>query len=449
MRTESSPSSQGATPRSRFWLQSLLLLGFVICLAIGLVALGSLWWLYRAPVLSPVNAMLPTLHTEQIVPQLALMQLAGDSSEALAYQALNAGQLETSRALVWIGIDQMSSARIALMLKLAQQFAIADQAQSAQVLYQQARAFAILDMSLTPLERSQALLRCVTGLLEMDESTAALDAAQQTVLIVQQAPDLLPAQRSQILRDLQKITLAFRDTEFGKTLNELVRNPYISPATTLLSGQWPVLAEEPPVDANMATIISERQQAARRLAERLLQVGQTDAEPERQLLVRALLIEDQQRTAYFTQNSIAQSLTVSVQFWLLEQQRDWLLMKLAVAQRAYGITLIPEWEAAQAAIVQELATVTRNLHQALLALTQTQPTPDEQLVQRFYAHGWLAQQVELGLYPAQNSPEIGDQFRVLQAELSAQGITPALPIAYVADAVPPGFRIVAAIARSN
>ncbi len=447
MRTESSVSSQVANPRSRFWLQSLLLLGFLICLAIGLIALGSLWWLYRAPAVSPVNALLPTLQTEQIVPQLALMQLAGDSSEALAHQALNAGQLETSQALAWIGINQMSSARIALLLKLAQHLALADQTQSAQLLYQQARALAILDMSLTPLERSQALLRCVTGLLELDASPAALDAAQQLILIVQQAPDLLPAQRSQILRDLQKVTLAFHNTDFGKTLNELVRNPYLSPTTTLFRGQWPALAEAPLVDANITTITAERQQAARRLAERLLQVGPTDAEAERQLLARALLIEDQQRTAYFNQHSTAQNLSFSIQFGLLQQQHLWLLTKVAVAQRAYGIALVPEWEVAQAAILQELATVNNNLHQALLALAQTQPTPDEQLVQRFYAHTWLAQQIELGFYPAQNFPEIGDQFRVLQDELRAQGITPALPIAYVADAVPPGFRIVAVMAR--
>jgi len=250
-----------------------------------------------------------------------------------------------------------------------------------------------------------------------------------------------------MLRDLQKATLAFHDTDFGKTLNEFVRNPYISPTTTLLLGQWPALAEDPPLDPNMAAVTNERHLAARRLAERLLQVQPTEAEPERQLLVRALLIEDQQRTAYFTQNSTAQSLTFSVQFWLLQQQHTWLLVKLAVAQRAYGIALVPEWEAAQATILQELATVTSNLHQALLALAQTQSTPDEQLVQRFYAHSWLAQQVEFGLYPAQNALEIGEQFRVLQGDLRAQGITPALPIAYLGDAVPPGFRIVAALSQ--
>ena len=443
MEIDSSVSSRTAAPRRHFWLQSLLLAGFVICLAIGLIALGALWWLYRTPAVSPGSAMLPTLQTEQIVPQLVLMQLAGDPSEALAHQALNAGQLETSRALMWIGIDHMSSARIAVLLKLAHQFATEGQTQSAQLLYQQARAFAILDMSLTPLERSQALLSWVTVLHQLGKPAAAADAAQQLMLIVQQAPDLLPAQRSQLLRDLQKVTLEMDDPTFGRTLNELIRNPYLSPTTTLLSGQWPVLAEVPPADATLATVTAERQQAARQLAERLLQVSAPEAEPERQQLLRALLIEDQQRSAYFNQHSALQTLTFSEQFWLLQQQRAWLLIKLAVAQRAYGMTLVPEWEAMPTTILQELTTVTSNLHQALITLAQAQPTPAEQLVQRFYAHTWLAQQVELGIYPAQNGQEIGELFRILQDELRAQGISPALPIAYLDEAEPPGFRIIA------
>lgn len=443
MHTESSPFTQTTKPKRHLWLQSLLLLGFIICLVIGLAALGALWWLYQAPRALQSNVTLPSLRTEQIVPQLTLMHLAGDPSEALAYQALNAGELETTLAFVSVGVEQMSSARIALILKLAQRFAADGEWQSAQQLYQQAQALAVLDLSLAPLERSQILMQCVAGWLALGEDDTALDAAQQVLLIVQQVPDLLPAQRSQVLRDLQKITSPFPSTDFSRKLDELIRNPYISPNTTLLSGQWPTLADEPVMDATLAQLMAERQSAARRLAERLLQTSPTDAETERQLLVRALLLEDQQRNTYFYQISSAQNLTFSLQFSLLQQQRDWLLVKLAVARRAYRIPLVAEWEADQAAIFQALATVNTDLQQALLTLAQAQPTLNEQLAQRFYALTWLAQQVEFGFYPQQNAPEIGEQFRILQGELEQAGISPALPVAYVADATPPGFRIVA------
>jgi len=447
MQTQSSFSSQAIQPKRRSWLQSLLLLGFVICLGMGLVALGALWWLYEAPSTLRSSSALPLFQTERIIPQLTLMHLAGDPSEALAYQALHADELETSRALLWVGMEQMPSTRIALILKLAQQSAAADQPQNAKQLYQQANALAILDSALTPIERSQTLLRCVTSLVDLNESDAALDAAQQMLLIIQQVPDLLPAQRSQLLRDLQSATLSFQDTDFSRKLVELIRNPYIVPGTTLLSGQWPTLAEEPIPDPTITAIITERQQAARALAERLLQVRTVDAEPERQRLVRALRIEDQQRTAYFNQISSAKNLTFSLQFWTLQQQREWQILKLAIAQRLYGIELIPEWEAQQSTFLQELETVNANLHEALLELARKQPTADQQIAQRIYALTWLAQQVELGVHPQQKAPEIGEQLRIAQTELEELGITIALPIAYVVDATRPGFQIVAAISR--
>jgi hypothetical protein len=446
MRIESSWARE-PRPKRRLWLQSLLLLGFLICLISGLLALGALWWLYETPLASQSNPRLSVLQTERIVPQLALMHLAGDANEALAYQALNAGELETSRALLSVGVEQMSSARVALIIKLAQLFAMEEQFSQAQQLYQSAQALTILDISLTPVQRSQTLLSCVTGLLALKEQDAALNAAQQILLIAKQVPDWLPAQRSQLLRDLQKVTLPFHETTFAQELNELVRNPYLEPDTTLLSGQWPILAEEPAMDATLAALLAERQQAARVLAGRLLQVPQTDAEVERQLLIRTLLLEDQQRTTYFYQISSTQNLTFSLQFWNLQQQRDWLLIKLAVAQRAYGIPLVAEWETEQTAILQALTTVNADLHQALLSLAQSQPSVQEQLTQRFYALTWLAQQVEFGFYPQDRAVEIGEQLGVLQREFGQLGITPALPVAYVADATPPGFRIVTAISR--
>ena len=447
MQIHSSFSSQANQTKSRGWLQPLLLLGFIICLIVGLGALGALWWLYRAPAtLRPASA-LPTFRTEQIIPQLALMQLAGDPSEALAYQALNAGEFETSRAIAWLGLEQMSAARVELILKLAQQFIAKEQGEAAQTLYAQARALAVLDSALTPMARSQILLRCVSGWLTLGERDAALDAAQQILLIIQQAPDLLPAQRSQLLRDLQSATLSFKITPFERELNELIRNPYLSPSTTLLSGQWPTLSETPALEPSLAALIAERQQAARSLAERLLQVRAVDAEGERQRLIRALLIEDQQRTAYFNQVFTAQNLTFSLQFSTLQQKRDWQMIKLAVAQRLYGVALIPEWEASQAAILQDLSMTTADLQEALIALAKSQETPEQQLAQRFYALTWLAQQIEFGLYPPSYGAELSEQLRVLQGELVQASIVPALPVAYKADATPPGFRMITPISR--
>ncbi|MEZ4860009.1 MAG: hypothetical protein R3C14_01820 [Caldilineaceae bacterium] len=432
---------QSARPvRRHFWLQSLLLLGFIICLLVSALALGALWWLYDAPALANENS--PTLAVERIVPQLALMQLAGDPTDALAYQALNASELETSRSLL-LHLDAFSPTRLALTLQLAQRYAQAQQPVVAAALYQQARAIAVLDLSLSPLERSEALLRSATGLLHLDRAPAALEVARQIELIGQQTPDLLPAQRQQLFDDLHTIAPQLNDTDFTQTLAELVRNPYLTPSTALVTGRWPALDEDPEPDATLLALTAERQRLARQLAERLSQVQLVEARAEHFALAQILRSEDQQRTLYFNQISASQNLTFSLQFLSLQQQRDWLILKLSVAQQLYGLSLVPEWEKDQVAITQELATTTANLHQALLTLAQSQPTLKEQLTQRFFAITWLASQLELGFYPADHAAEIGEQLRIVQNELRQQGIQLALPVAYQEDGTPPGFQIVA------
>jgi hypothetical protein len=237
------------------------------------------------------------------------------------------------------------------------------------------------------------------------------------------------------------------ESAFQREITELVRNPYLSLNTTLFSGQWPTLPETPAPDPVIVSVTTERQAAARAFAQRLLQVQPIDAEAERQRLVLALSIEDQERTAYFYQISATQNLTFSLQFLALKQQRDWLITKLAVAQQLYGIALIPEWEANQTALVDELAQVTGDLQQKLLTVAQSQSTPEQQIAQRFYTLTWLAEQIEFGFYPQSNAAEVGEQLRVLQGEMTQLNLTPALPVAYVADGTPPGFRIIATTLR--
>src|SRR5262245_10490323 len=87
--------------RRRRWLERLLVFGFLLCLLVGLGALAMLWRLTAGDTTAVrFDAPLASLRTEHIVPALTLAELAGDPVDALAYQALAAGQLETARALL-------------------------------------------------------------------------------------------------------------------------------------------------------------------------------------------------------------------------------------------------------------------------------------------------------------------------------------------------------------
>jgi hypothetical protein len=165
-----------------------------------------------------------------------------------------------------------------------------------------------------------------------------------------------------------------------------------------------------------------------------------DKQPLIESLAQALRAEDQQRDLYFNQISSSENLTFPIQFWLVNEQRSWLILKLAIAQRAFGLTLVPEWEAEQAALAEELTLITDTLQTVLLKLAQAQPEPLDQFTQRIAILRWLALQTEIGLYP-QRAEEIGERLRVAQDELAQMGTTAALAVSYHADAIPPGYRI--------
>ena len=426
--------------RKAGWLQTLLLIGFVICFALSALALAALWWLADSPT-SPANNGPLAISQPAIVPSLALMALAGDPTNALAYQALHAAQLETSRALTVFGLAIMPSTRIGLTMQLAQRLQESGKQEEARYLYRQTRALAVLDLTLDPLARGEALIQSTTGFIALNAFDEALDSAQQVKRIALQTPELLPVQRSQLVRDLLDMIGPLQDELLTQELQELARSPYLSPPGVVVTAAPPKVAEPPALTPELTTAIFRRQQLSRQLAEFLVQSPFDQASPLLQPLQEALRAEDQLRAAYFTQLSTDPDLTLSLQFWLLTQQQEWLTDKLAISEGAFGFSLLPEWESDQVAITQELATTVANLHNVLLEFAQAQAEPALQLSGRLYAHQWLALQVELGFYPQNAAPEIGEQLRVAQAELAQNGVVSALPIVYDATAIPPGFRI--------
>ena len=91
--------------RRRSWLEFTLLLGFVLCILIGIGALGVLTWFSTSTIADVARSPLDTLRTERVVPSLALMELAGDPPQALAFQAINGGYLDTAHASLLFDTD--------------------------------------------------------------------------------------------------------------------------------------------------------------------------------------------------------------------------------------------------------------------------------------------------------------------------------------------------------
>jgi hypothetical protein len=286
------------------------------------------------------------------------------------------------------------------------------------------------------------LAEVAEGLAAVDQPAAALDAARQAQLIAARTPDLLPAQRSQVFSALRTLSPQLGDPTFSREIEDLARNPFLTPAGTLVTATvpvWPTTEQRVPYDPPTQAAIQARSQAAALLATRLGEDGNADTRAERAGLAQALAAEEQAR-AQFYQAALAGAPAPQDQIWLLEDRLHWLATRLRVARQGYGLSLVPDWEQAESEIAAQLGEAYNNLGTALDSYAAALPTPVDQARQRVANHYFLAAELERGLYPA--TPEdLGERIRRVEADLAAQTGPLALPVLYDPAAPIPGFRI--------
>jgi len=434
--THQNPERRGGKP----WLEITLLTAFIVSLFVGLLSFGMFLVYYNSTESNLSDDPLRAFDSEQVQPSLAIKYLAGDPANALAYQALNAGELNTAHALALFDTVAYGPQRSGIMNQLARALQESESPDQAAQVYKLAQALAILDPTVSPNERSQALTKVAEGFLAVDEEDAASDSVYQALYMGARLPDLLPAQRSAIFTALIPIAEPLGDEQLLETVEELARNPFINTTGVLPPPQLPTLAEPLSPDETLLNAQAVRRQAAKQLTDRLQFTGGTDVEPERLALEAALRQEDQVRNEYFGR-TIGSGLTPQQQFWLVSQQRAWIAMKAQIALKGFGMSLVPEWEQNSDFILQSLGTITSNMDVTLESLANAQPTPTDQTTLQAEGLQWLALQNDLGLFPGAPVSSLSQRLELVQATLTSLGQPLALPVLYKEDAVPPGFRI--------
>ncbi len=443
MSSDDSVRGYGAQPRrKRRGLQLVFVLGFIASLLVGMAALGVLWLLANRNE-SNVTGPMALLQSDKVQPALAVRNLAGDPAGALAAQAIQAGELPTAAALLLFDTASTASQRAALWQQLGHRWLdanTADDGARAALAYAQTVSIGALDVALRALERGQILTQAAAGLQAAAVPDQAQSAAAQALRAIAQAPDLLPAQRSQLLQNLKPVVDALDAPDLSAQVADLVRNPFVNATGILLANSWPLITTPPAANPNVQQATDTRTLAARNLADRYVLTGGIDVEPEIATLRAALLNEDQQRSvAYSTAIAVAPSR--EAQLGLLLDARAWLMLKLQVANSALGLSLVPEWEAGRPALESELAGLLANIQLIVQAIAEAQPTPLEQNMLRAEVAQWAALENELGRYPSANLSELSDRLRAAQGELDFAGSPLALPVAWEPDNALPGFRI--------
>ncbi|MCB0089684.1 MAG: hypothetical protein KDE54_17375, partial [Caldilineaceae bacterium] len=141
------------------------------------------------------------------------------------------------------------------------------------------------------------------------------------------------------------------------------------------------------------------------------------------------------------ENTANTDISLNQQFAILQEYRNWSALKVRISSLGFGFSLVPEWEANRDALLQELATITRNLDTISEELINRQETDADKAAMRVEKLMWLALQSELGLYPNQPLDELGNQLRFAQDALAEQGVPLALRVLFDSTATPPGIRL--------
>ena len=420
-----------------------MLAAFALCLLIGLAALAT-FFVLRSDTQPASNAdPLQSVHAAAIAPQIALRELSGDAAAGLAAQALQAGHLESARAILTYATTIPGVERSARLAALARAYLTAGAPETAAQVATLVVTAALLDDALPVLERVNLLTQSSALLFESGATAEGADAAAQALYIAAQAPGLLPAQRSTLFTDLNEAVAPFAEkSDAGRTLSaqidDFARNPYLIGAGALITPTMMTFLQPLAYDSPTQEKIAARQAAALILADRIALTGGVDIDPERQALADALLAEDAAR-AQFYQNP--GEISRGQQLWLLLDRRAWLVEKLRVAMQGYGLALVPEWEDQLAPLRAELGAANNYLTTVMAAYASEQTAPLDKAMLQIETQHWLAQQAERGLYPDAPVSTIGELLRGLQDQLALQGSPLALPVAYDPAATPPGFRI--------
>ena len=452
--------------KQRTCLQSLLLICFVVCCLVGIGALGALYWLDNSEAQSRSNHQFDMLAPTKIEPRLALKQLTGDPAAPLALQAINAGHFETAYAILAFDTSMKPTQLAALYQQLGRGYQNQERTAEARQLYLVMRAIAVLEPTLNTNQRFELLLQSASGLIDADQTDAAFVAAQQAKFVGAETADLLPAQRSQFFAQLQPIARQLGGDRsddrsapkinFAREIDELARNPFLSPTGSAISSRRATLGAAFEPDPVVAIAVANRQQAANALIERLMFLSTIagnngarnnnstadDIGLEREAVAKALLAEDQARQQYYSaavSGSLSEGISLNQQLALLADHRQWLALKTRIALGGVGLTLVPEWEANTEFLLDELSTITINYAAVLNRLIELQPSEIEQAELRVERLYWLALQLERGLYPRGVAPQIMSELRLAEQMLQQQGFINAFPILYESTTSPPGF----------
>lgn len=348
--------------------------GLLLCIGVGALA----WNFFgaRGPAVDTSKWLMPQtqVETNKINPGVAVAILAGISDAASVDDSLAAGDFEGAFAQIAYGSEFSDANRIGTLLLLGNRYAAAKQIVKATWMYQYAVFLATVSPQPSDLNRIQTLLEAAQGLQTLNMSANARAALDQAYLIAQYSYALPRDTRAEVAEQIARLYEKFGVSKQAREARQLAQDTITlsdESAVNLARRPFRIQPTQPPSNPEIVAKLKERISAARELVDALNlnpPQNQTDLPDD---LIRALgdtlFEEDALRMDYYA-SQYDQSADASAQLGVLQEKLAWLALKYRIAQKAFGISLMPEWEDQSAEIAQEL----NDTYADYFAITQQQ-----------------------------------------------------------------------------
>jgi tetratricopeptide (TPR) repeat protein len=350
-----------SSPNKLVWI----LLGLAAAFLFVAVVFAAIYFLLqRQPSIptawrDPISGVLPA----QVSPEFALYPLAGALPLETVDAAMASGDLETAYATLVFGLEASDAQRMGRLILLGRQFAAADKQERAGDCYRQVVDLAVLAPGLTDPARADALLNAGQGWAAIGQDSEALSALDQVDTIALQSPYLQMAQRRDLLAALEPIYRDLGADEAAQACRQKIvewdQGVHLPPPSTALKLPALPLTEQPVSSAEVGALEEARRQAAYALLQGLPGGGDPPANLV-SALAEALKAEDTAKVALYQQELAATSQPsrrIDVDWHLIR----WLTIRYQVASRAFGLSIVPEWEAAAPDVKSALSTAYEDL----------------------------------------------------------------------------------------
>lgn len=404
------PFMQRSVP-SKFGVISVISTAIVLILIMGLAIFSFLTAPEEPLPVKRFDNPISAIAAEQVDPALAIALLAGISETDVIDQAINKSRPGTALATIISSPGLNAKDAAGALLLLGGKFSEQDDIPRAILSYQLAGTLATLSPDLSDTLRADIFLQAGIGLTKLEEPILAKVYLDQAVLVATESTYLQPAYRYSVLEALHKAYLdldlkeeAIQSLQLSlepADLSDLPEKPLVLPAV-----------QEIALPTHVQDAEAQRWRAAQFVAKDLVELGGVVRPELLEALRVALLKEDEVKSQYFAESAQAEA-QLSGKVNIVQEKIGWQSIKYRVARQGFGVSLVPEWEAAAEQIQADLAASYQELYRfyddiiVAIPLASDIDRAKEEALRRQVLAG------QLGHYPDYPGEEL--KLRLLQA----------------------------------